>query len=236
MSSPLSWIHVTPMTEMNVRIRLKGSDVMKALVLFLCALTVASAAFADDRPPIPATPAAVDDILYIRPFTLEAGYTFNWCKERPVVTSGTLLVLKVSKDLVIPRQEPQPVLYVGSQTAQRINHGDESGHVIAIVPGEVDLTTALIWFGAPDLPERVDETKIATEHARAEKAGIKPFSEETINRAADKGSERLNVGDFGALLRGQVAELVLEYSPQEKRLADAFRVPVVKREPKPSGE
>jgi hypothetical protein len=125
---------------------------------------------------------------------------------------------------------------VGNQTAQRINHGDESGHVIAIVPGDVDLTKTPIWFGTPGLPERVDAAKITAERALAENAGIKPLPAEKINGALAKGGERLNVADLGALLRGQIADLILEYSPQEKRLADAYRVPVVNREPKPAEE
>ena len=187
-------------------------------------------------PEIPATPAAVDGIVYARKFSLEKGYQFNWCKETPIVRSGYLLVLKVNPDLVYPRQRAEPVLYVGSQTAQRINHGYESGHVIAIVPGNPDLEKALIWFGTPDLPERVDDAKIKAEHALAEKAGIKPLSAEKIREALAKGGKRLEVADLAALLRDQVADLVLEYSPQEKQLADAFRTPKVKREPKPDDD
>lgn len=206
---------------------------MKSIFLLAGTLSVALVAVAGP-PAIPATPAAVEDVVYVRPFTLENGFRFDWSKERPLVTTGTLLVLKVDKDLVIPRQAAEPVLYVGDGTAQRVNHGNESGHVIAIVPGDVDWSKAAIWFGTPELPERVDAAIVKTERALADKAGIKPFSTEQINAAAAKGGERLNVADLDALLRGQVAELILEYSPQEKHLADAFRVPITKRAPKPA--
>ncbi len=38
--------------------------------------------------------------------------------------------------------------------------------------------------------------------------------------------------DLAALLRDQVAPLVLDYSPQEKDLAETWRLPVAKASPK----
>ncbi len=204
----------------------KGHNPMKAILLSLCTLAVASTAVAGP-PPIPATPAPVDDVVLVRPFTLENGYTFNWCKERPQVTSGVLLVLKVDPSLVVSRQVAEPVLYVGSQTAERINIGYGSGYVVAVVPGDVDLTKDPIWFGTPDLPERVDAEKVKAERALAEQAGIKPFTAEQINTAAVKGGDRLAVADVEALMRN-VAPLITEYAPDEQHLADAFLVPVTK--------
>jgi hypothetical protein len=205
---------------------MRGFDTMKKTVLSVCTLALASLVFGAP-PAIPDTPAAVDEVVYLRPFTLSNGFAFDWCKERPQVTSGTLLVLKVDPALVVPRQVAEPVLYVGQQTAQRINSGHESGHVIALVPGEVDLSKALVWFGTPDLPERVDAAKISEELALAQEAGIKAFSANQIESAVAKGGDRLNVSDLDALFRGEVSELILKYSPQEKDLAEAFRVPVV---------
>ena len=144
-------------------------------------------------------------------------------------------MLKVDKALVVPRAIATPVLYVGDQTAQRINHGHKSGHVIAIVPGEVDLTKDPIWFGTPRLPERVDAAIAKSERALAEKAGITPFPEKEVEAALAKGGEPIKTTDMSALLRDQVAELILEYCPDEKHLADDFRVPVITRgEPKKS--
>ncbi len=231
---------------------------MKAISFAACILTAASLAAAPlvmadepkappakektvetEKPPeIPATPATVAELVYARPFTLAKGYKFFWSKERQNVTTGTLLVLKVDKALVYPRAIAMPVLYVGDQTAERLNHGHKSGHVIAIVPGEVDLTKQPIWFGTPDLPERVDAKKIKSERALADKAKIKPFSKEKVKAALDKGGERLRLEDATALLREAAAPLIEEYSPQEKHLADDFRRPVItKKKPKePAGE
>ena len=209
---------------------------MKAITVFACLFCLALPVLAGP-PPIPATPAAVDELVYVQPFTLGNGFKFCWCAERPTVSSGTLLVLKVDKDLVFPRQVAMPVLYVGDQTAEMVNFGHQSGHLIAIVPGEVDLTKAPVWFGTPDLPERVDAAKVQAERALAEKAGIKPFSAQQVKAAQAKGGARLTVADKSELLRGQVSRLILKYSPQDKHLAEGFQLrPVTSPLPKPGSE
>ncbi len=172
-------------------------------------------------PAIPSTPAAVEELVYARPFTLQEGYTSDWSRERPIVTSGVLLVLKVNPDLVYPRQVAEPVLYVGDRTAERMNVGFRSGYVIAIVPGHVDLTEAPIWFGTPELPERVDAERIRSERALADSARIKPFGPGKIHGALARGGNRLEVGDRTGLLR-QVVPLIVKYSPAEKSLAESL--------------
>jgi hypothetical protein len=189
----------------------------------------ATPAAADKPPAIPATPAAVDDLVYARSFTLEKGYRFTWSKERPLLTSGTLLVLQVDPALVFPRQEAEPVLYAGNQTAERVNCGHKSGHVIAIVPGDVHLAKTPIWFGTPGFPERVDANTVQAERASADEAKIEPFSAEQVQAARAEGGEPVRVADVEGLLRDYVAPLILEYSPDEKRLADAFRVPITRK-------
>ena len=176
---------------------------------------------------MPPTPAPVDEVLYARPFTLNEAMRFDWCKEPFNLTRGTILVLKVKPELVIPRQSEEPVLYVGRQTAMRLNHGNESGHVIAIVPGDVDLTKDAIWFGTPALPERVDAATIKTESAKAEQAGIKALSAEQARAAQDRGGTRLSAPNMQVLLSDTISVLIEQYSPQEKRLAEQWRVPVI---------
>jgi len=152
---------------------------------------------------------------------------FDWCKEPFDLNRGTILVLKVKPELVIPRQSEEPVLYVGRQTAMRLNHGNESGHVIAVVPGDVDLTKDPIWFGTPALPERVDEATIKTECAKAQQAGIKALSAEQARAAQARGGTRLNASNMQVLLSDTISGLIEQYSPQEKRLAEQWRLPVV---------
>jgi hypothetical protein len=202
----------------------------------LAGLWIAVSVAVASPPEIPETPAAVEDLVYARQFTLDKGFKHIWCKERPTVTTGTLLVLKVDKALVVPRAIAMPVLYVGDKLAERLNHGHKSGYLIAIAPGEVDLTQVPIWFGTPRLPERVDTATAQAERTLAENAGIKPFPKEKVEAALAKGGEPIQTADKSALLRDQVAELILEYSPDEKHLADGFRLPVVTKQNKQSPE
>ena len=170
-------------------------------------------------PAVPATPAAVDGIVYARKFTLEKGYRFGWCQEKPIVKSGYLLVLKVNPDLVYPRQCAEPVLYVGKQTAERINHGYPSGYVIAIVPGNPKLDQVPIWFGTPELPELVDTATAKAELGLAKAAGIKPFSKKELKAAHMQAREELKGSTIADVLR-VAADLIRRYSPEEKNIAD----------------
>jgi hypothetical protein len=225
---------------------------MKTLVFTFCALTAAALmapALANDDattkpadaasaeaqlpPPVPATPAAVDDILYARRFTLQQGYTFEWARNGPLVTEGTILVLKVNPALVYPRQALEPVLYVGNQTAERVNLGHESGRVIAIVPGKLDLKTSPIWFGTPELPERVDAEMVKAERALAEKAKIAPFTGSQIEKATTPLAETMDAANRDELRR-RLAAIVKEYSPVEKGLIRTLEaIPDPKAGPKP---
>jgi hypothetical protein len=178
---------------------------------------------------IPLTPASVKGILYARRFTLETPYLFTWSKERSMVSTGILVVLEVDPALVVPRNELEPVLYAGNVTVHRLNHGDRSGRVIGIVPGNIDLATTPIWFGSPELPERVTESIVRSERARAERAGVRAFPSARISAV---GRPAVAAKDLATLLRDVAAELVYEFSPQEKELADSWRLPVAKAPPK----
>src|SRR5690606_11950668 len=95
----------------------------------------------------PSLPAAVDAVVVARPFQLQTPYTHLWRKEQPAVASGYLFVLRVNPHLVRPRQTAEPVLYVGNQTAERLNVGDDHGNIVVIVPGLSDPAAARFWFG-----------------------------------------------------------------------------------------
>ena len=197
---------------------------MKAILVSVCLLAVAATVFA--APPVAKTPAAVDEVVYARPFTLNDGFRFDWTNEPFQVTKGTILVLKVDPKLVIARQLEEPVLYVGNQTAMRLNQGDQSGYVVAVVPGDVDLTKDPVWFGTPELPERINAARIQAERQQAEKAGIKALSAEKAKVATDNGGSRVSAQDMSSLLRDTISTLVEKYSPQEKSAAETWRLPV----------
>ncbi len=167
-------------------------------------------------------PRPVITIEHIQPFQLEQSFQYKWRRDHPTVRSGLLVVFKVDPDLVMPRNGLEPVLYAGNHTVQRLNHGHESGFVIGIIPEQIDLSQELVWFGTPALPERIDANMIASERTSAERSGIVPLTSADIqNRTQDP----VAVSDLTSLLRKQAADLVLEFSPQEKRLADAWRLP-----------
>ena len=197
-----------------------------SLVFFL-----ASPAFSsDDLRKLPDTPAAVSALVFSQPFSLEKGFMYNWSKNSYMVKSGTLVVLKVNPALVYPRNAAEPILYAGSHTAQRLNQGHKSGFVIALIPGDIDLTKDPIWFGRPGLPERVNADIVRAERALAKKAQIRPFSAKKIRGIAQ---QRIHAPDFSTLLREDIANLVLKYSPQEKMLVESWRLPVARVLPKP---
>ena len=187
---------------------------------------VSSAALA--KPPaVPETPAAVDELVYARPFKLTDGYEFHWRKEKPVISEGLIVVLKVNPDLVYPRQTAELVLYIGDQTAERVNVGYPSGIVVAIVPGnaeKLDLSKTPIWFGTPELPERCDAAMIKAERKKADNAGIKPLDAKSVSSATKVGGERLEVKDRYELRR-TIADVIEKHSPDEADLIKALRVP-----------
>ena len=206
---------------------------MKLLAATFAALILAiSVGLAGQNAPrprqTPSTPASIRNIVFAQRFTLETPYTNNWRKDRPALSSGTLIVAQVDPAYVVPRNALQPVLYAGNSTVIRLNEGYPSGSVIGIVPGNIDLTTAPVWFGTPELPERVTDNMIQAERSRAERAGVRAMPAERVS-AAQRSA--VTVKDLATLLRDVASQLVYEFSPQEKELADSWRLPDAKPTP-----
>lgn len=175
-------------------------------------------------PPLPKEPASAAAILAMQEFSLENSYQTDWHRERPVVKSGTILVLKVNPDLVYPRQTAEPVLYAGQYVAERINRGYPSGVVVVIVPGKIDPERDLIWFGSPDLPERVDDSTIQKERERAQAAGLKPLGPVQVTASVGGGGSGVGQvwrGRSGLLSRA--GELILKYAPDEAQLGEKLK-------------
>ena len=206
-------------------------------VLLLLLLGAGVAAFVRsapaDPPPLPAvTPVGDVTLLHAQPFTLDVPFTHVWRKEQPQFSAGWLLVLSVDPDLVHPRQSAEPILFVGDQTAERVNFGDESGHVVAIVPSATDsagnvlfdLAKAPMYFGAPGLPEQVDSARVAAELFAAKTRGIAPPSR-TVLEATVQKAVRFH-DDYELQL--YCSDLVEHYSPQEVDLVSGLRAPRIK--------
>ncbi len=208
-----------------------------ALLVTVVLMSTLRAAFGPrepERPPLAATPAASTpiEILHAQPFVLDQPYVHEWRREKPLATAGTILVLSTEPELVRPRQTAEPVLYVGAETAERVN-APRNGNLVVLVPGPVDddgrvdldLSSTTIWFGTPDLPERVDAAVIARELARAQASGAGParLSERARLRSAADATiyarDRVELDPY-------LADLIELYSPEEVDLARGLRVPV----------
>ncbi len=182
-----------------------------------------------------ATPTSVRTVLYAQPFVLAESYRHEWRRDEFSVEAGWILVLDVDPTLVSPHQTAEPVLYVGDQTAERINQGDQSGHVVAIVPSHLDaaagmpstdLTNALMWFGTPRLPEDVDASILARERLLAVKAGIAPIATDALVKAEARGGKLAVFKDRTELDR-YAATLITVWSPDEYDIAQSMLAPLV---------
>lgn len=176
-----------------------------------------------DKVPVPPTPRSVQRILVAQPFTVRTPFVNDWSRERREYTSGTLVVLEMEGAYLVPRNATVgPTLYAGDTPVLRLNHGHLSGRVIGIVPGTVDLTAVPLWFGSAQGPDQATPAPAVAERRKAERASITPLPADQVRAAA---RPPLSATDLAALLRTIAAELVLQYSPQEKALAEIWRLP-----------
>lgn len=117
---------------------------------------------------------AVRGVLFAQTVTLDQPMRYDWTAERPLVTTGTFLVLDVDPAWLVPSDTQQAVLYVGDVPAARLNTGWPGGTLAVFVPGTVDVTTAPIYFGGYELAETVDAKAGAATLAAARKKGFGP--------------------------------------------------------------
>ena len=153
---------------------------------------------------------ALSGLLHAQRFTLEEPHEYRWMKDHPAITEGTLVVLEVNPECARPRQAAMPVLYAGDIPAEIAIDGYPSGRLVAFIPGHVDLTKTPIYYGAPDLPERVDAERGALELTAAIKSGIDPFPAEVVTAAQDKAGSALQLTGTTELY-GAAAELDSRY-------------------------
>jgi len=212
-----------------------------ALTAVLAGATIALRQ-AGPNAPIPEAPSVVSpafDILMAQAFRVDEPFVHTWRAESPTVRAGYLLVLDVDPVYVRPRQGLEPVLYVGTQTAERLNVGFPSGRVVALVPApltdtgapDLELDEALIWFGSPELPERVDQERIALEHDRARDAGVRPLRAARVQSAIDTrttgGAAVMQFADRTELER-HAARQMLVFAPDDSETARGILVPLVR--------
>lgn len=177
-------------------------------------------------PPLPGTPAPVTRVVAAVPFIVDTPWRTDWRAEHPEVTHGWLVVLTAPAGFLHPRQVADAVLYAGLTTAERLNHGTGSGHLVVVVPAServpgpgraaeaIPLESMRLWFGTPALPEQVTAADVAREDALAAAAGIGPRSAAELTDALRKGGAPIRVKDRQALLSA-AAPLLARWAPDE---------------------
>lgn len=181
-------------------------------------------AFQSDRfnpapEPLPEVPQALPiELVEVQPFTLETPSTHWMRAEAPSYSEGHVVVLRADPTLLLPRQTYENVLYVGAETATRVNTGERSGHLVAIVPGDVDPQTVPIFLGEPALPENVTADEAARQLGLAVTEGAR------AQAALEPVGASVHLAD-GYELKRFASYLVERYSPDESSLIEGLRVP-----------
>lgn len=206
--------------------------------LFLLLLLVAGVSFTlyaraggapapePERPALPLQPTEAEiELVFVQPFALDRPGVHSLRAERPAYDRGQLVVLRADPERWLPRQGYESVLYAGAETARRVNVGHGSGHVVAIVPGDVDLSVEPIFFGAPELPERITAEEARRQRDGARAAGL-PGA--LAAAAAVEHAEPLHAEDEHGLF-WHASTLVERYAPDERDLVDSLRAPLLTR-------
>jgi hypothetical protein len=166
-------------------------------------------------------------VLFARPFTLETPYAYTWTAEQTSITSGYVLVVEVEPELARVKSTWNPVLYAGRYPAEITSSDPETGRVVVIVPGDLDLSRDPVFFGSVELPDRVTAERGRQELAAARAVGYAPLTAEALRLALQAGGERATLRDAGYLYGGPVADAIERYVPSQASVADGYRVPRV---------
>lgn len=166
---------------------------------------------------------AIDQLIQVQSFVLRTPYEYRWSAESLTVEDGLVLVLQVDPLFSRQLQTGSQVLYVGPRPAEIVNGENDAGIVIAIAPGEVDLSRTPIFYGSTVLPERVSAARGREELAAATALGVTPIRSPELTAAIAAGGAILEEKNVDSLYRG-LAELLARYSPQETDLIGALRL------------
>ncbi|MCP3982041.1 MAG: hypothetical protein GY716_22275 [bacterium] len=186
-----------------------------AALLVCCAVTAAAA---EELPRVPELPAAIERLVWARPFVVEDGYRPG-ADGRSLFSHGTFAVVRVDSALLLPVQSNQAKLFSSAGPAHRMNLGYPGTHLVLLIPGAVDPASTRLWL---DAVERLDAAGVLASRRRAQRRGLGGVAEAEVRSALAAGGEPLVVEDTAELLK-RVASLVERYSPHEKRLIRSLR-------------
>lgn len=199
-----------------------------------------AAAASDEKgslPELPKTPSvrsAAQPVL-VQWVQLATAYPSDFRAERPLVRAGWLVVIRADAALLTPRSLAEPLLLAAGEgwtaSAEWLQHGHTSGHRVCFIPfvddaqrtdsptadgtagaikARANLRGLRIWFGTPELPERVDAAMLTRERALAEASGVQPIQKERMpTPAAD-----LSLADKAELV-ARMRQLAATWCPSE---------------------
>lgn len=171
--------------------------------------TILSAAFA-------ANPGIIK-LDHAQHFTLDTAAKYEWQADQPAFSQGTVFVVEVDPQQAQVRQVGGPVLYVGSVPAARSNPGQIDGHIVAFVPGHINLETVPVYWGPADLPEQVTkEDGIST----LNESDAKPFSSAETAESVTPPIKLENREH----LYSHMADLIDHHAPGDADFAHGFRL------------
>jgi hypothetical protein len=165
-------------------------------------------------PSASAAPVPVTEVVWARPFVMDRPETWTMTAAPYAYTEGLLLELRVDPALAAPRQGLSPVLFVGEVAVLPFGWDAASGCVVGMVPGAVDLATAEVYYGEPELPERIDAARAAEERAAAKAAGVRPLPASRVAEALAAGGARLRAGDLRDVHREAMARVAACAAPR----------------------
>ncbi len=215
---------------------MKTISIFVSLIALVAVVTVGSMALTASEPRSMSEAervlSPVRGLVLARPFTLQRPALHVWRAEATAYDAGFLVVLEVDPSFVVPRQTEEPVLQAGLETVERVNHGEQSGRVVGIVPcardaagrPSLDLAATTFFFGPEELPERVTLEDARRALQRAVASGARPFTAENIEAALARGGALLELGSRDEL-DPIAGVLVLEHSPEERDLGTGLMAP-----------
>lgn len=194
-----------------------------------------AAATSDEKrslPELPTTPSvrSAAQPVFVQWVELEQPYQSDFRAERPSVRAGWLVVVRAESALLTPRSLAEPLLLAAGDgwtaSVEWMQHGHTSGHRVCFIPfvedakragspsGSIKARASLrglrIWFGTPELPERVDAAMLTRELALAQANGLEPTRADQMPAS----SADLALADRGALV-ARMRQLAAKWCPAE---------------------
>ena len=159
----------------------------------------------------------VSSLAHVETFSVTQPALFAWNAEARTFTTGTLFVVAVDKKHAKVRQVGGPVLYVGTTPAARLNPGYLDGHIVAYVPGHVDLSETPVFWGPSTLPEQVKPGVHGEQALR--QANAAPFPAQVVTSATHPTQQ---LSDQKAI-QLRAAELIDRFAPGDADFARGYR-------------